>query len=136
MNTTSFLQHCPSWLRSNSPKDTIFSLVLKVCKFVKDSSDCIRRFCFFFKNKNKKPFSLPALSQNQTQIISMNRDVPLFFFFFFKMLFLSEKEAPHVYVRAWTLCCSESLISTQRFRRALTASVDSCAEMKSAPSAA
>ena len=35
-------------------------------------------------------------------------------------------------MRAWTLCCFHSLIGTQTFRRALTASVDSCAETKSA----
>ena len=29
---------------------------------------------------------------------------------------------PHVYVRAWALGCFHSLISTQTFRRALTAS--------------
>ena len=34
-------------------------------------------------------------------------------------------------MRAWTLCCFHSLVSTQGFRRALTASVDSCAEIKS-----
>ena len=37
----------------------------------------------------------------------------------------------HVYVRASTVL--SVLISTQTFRRALTASVDSCAEIKSAP---
>ena len=42
-------------------------------------------------------------------------------------------DAPHVYVRAWALGCFHSLISTQTFRRAPTASVDSCAEIKSAP---
>ena len=46
---------------------------------------------------------------------------------------LSAADAPHVYVRAWTLCCFNGLISTQIFRRALTASVESCAEIKSAP---
>ena len=38
-----------------------------------------------------------------------------------------------VYVRAWALGCFYSHISTQTFRRALTTSVDSCAEIKSAP---
>ena len=42
-------------------------------------------------------------------------------------------DASHVYVRAWAF---HSLISTQTFRGALTASVDSCAEIKSAPSVA
>ena len=45
---------------------------------------------------------------------------------------LPRANAPHVYVRAWMLGCFHSLISAQTFRRALTASVDSCAEIKSA----
>ena len=45
-------------------------------------------------------------------------------------------DASHVYVRARALGCFHSLISTKTFRRALTASVDSCAEIKSAPSVA
>ena len=51
-------------------------------------------------------------------------------------LFLPGVDASHVYVLAWALGCIHSLISTQTFRRALTASVDSCAEIKSAPSVA
>ena len=47
--------------------------------------------------------------------------------------FLPGVDASHVYVRAWALGCFYSHISTQTFRRALTASVDSCAEIKSAP---
>ena len=39
-------------------------------------------------------------------------------------------DASRVYVGAWELGCFYSLISTQTFRRALTASVDSCAEIK------
>jgi len=38
-----------------------------------------------------------------------------------------------VYVRALALGCFYSHISTGTFRRALTASLDSCAEIKSAP---
>ena len=34
-------------------------------------------------------------------------------------------------LRAWALGCFHSLISTQTFRRARTAPVDSCAEIKS-----
>ena len=47
-------------------------------------------------------------------------------FFFSSSFFLSFSlgaDAPHVYVRAWTLCCFHSHIGTQAFRRALTASV-------------
>ena len=46
------------------------------------------------------------------------------------------RDAPLVYVRALALICFYSHISTKTFRRALTASVDSCAEIKSAPSEA
>ena len=42
----------------------------------------------------------------------------------------------HVYVRALTIGCFYSHISTETFRRALTASVESCAEIKSGPSVA
>ena len=50
--------------------------------------------------------------------------------------FLPGVDAPHVYVRAWALGCFHSRISTQTFRRAQTASVDSYAETKSVPSVA
>ena len=50
--------------------------------------------------------------------------------------FLSGVDASRVYMRAWELGCFYSHISTQTFRRALTASVDSCAEIKSDPSVA
>ena len=50
--------------------------------------------------------------------------------------FLPGVDALHVYVGAWALDCFYSHISTRTFRRALTASVDSCAEIKSAPSVA
>ena len=42
-------------------------------------------------------------------------------------------DASLVYVRALALGCFHSHISTQTFRGALTSSVDSCAEVKSAP---
>ena len=65
---------------------------------------------------------------NKTTIVSIETE--LFFFFFF----LPGVDASHVYVRVWALGCFHSLIGTQTFRRALTASLDSCAEIKSAPS--
>ena len=55
---------------------------------------------------------------------------------FFLSFFLPRVDAPHVYVRAWMLGCFNSHINTETFRRVLTASVDSCAEIKSAPSVA
>ena len=39
-------------------------------------------------------------------------------------------DTSHVYVGAWALGCFHSHISTRTFRRALTASLDSCAEIK------
>ena len=56
-----------------------------------------------------------------------------FFFFFFFSFFLPGVDASQVYVHARALGRFHSLISTETFRRALTASVDSCAEIKSAP---
>ena len=53
--------------------------------------------------------------------------------FFFFSSFLPVVYGSHVYVRAWALSCFHSLTSTQTFRRALTASADSCAKIKSAP---
>ena len=44
--------------------------------------------------------------------------------------------ASHVYVHVWALGCFYRLISTQTFWRVLTASVDRCMEIKSAPSVA
>ena len=50
--------------------------------------------------------------------------------------FLPGVDASHVYVRALALGCFYSHISTRTFRMALTASLDSCTEIKSAPSVA
>ena len=50
--------------------------------------------------------------------------------------FLTRGGGTCVYVRALALGCFHSHISTRTFRRALKASVDSCAEIKSAPSVA
>ena len=58
-----------------------------------------------------------------------------FFLSFFFFSFLLGVDASHVYVGAWALGCFQSR-STRTFRKALTASLDSCAEIKSAPSVA
>ena len=55
---------------------------------------------------------------------------------FFFLSFLRGEDASIVYVRAWALVSFHNLISTQNFQRALIASLDSCAEIKSAPSVA
>ena len=66
-------------------------------------------------------------STNKTIIVWIETELSSFFFF------LPWVDASRVYVRAWALGCFYSHISTRTFRRALTASVDSCAEIKSAP---
>ena len=63
-------------------------------------------------------------STNKTRIVSIDTQ---------RFLFLPAADAPHVYARARTLCCFHSLISIRTFRKALTASVDSCAVIKECP---
>ena len=65
-------------------------------------------------------------SSNKTKIVWIEME----------LFFLPGVDAPHVYVHAWVLGCFHSLISTQTFQRALATSVDSCVEIKSAPSVA
>ena len=77
---------------------------------------------------------LLAPAQIKPKSFELRRDS--FFFFFFFLSFLPGVDAPRVYVRAWALGCFHSLNSTRTFRRALTASLDRCAEIKSAPSVA
>ncbi len=50
--------------------------------------------------------------------------------------FFTGLDTPHLYVRAWALGRFHSLIGTRTFQRALTASLDSYAEIKSSPSVA
>ena len=63
-------------------------------------------------------------SSKKTKIIWI--EMELFFF-------LPRVDASHVYVGALVLGCFYSHISTQTFQRALTVSLDSCMEIKSAP---
>ena len=91
------------------------------------------KVCFLLKKKKKKKKKkfIPA----QIKLLSFeSRQRTLFFFFFFS--FLPGVDASHVYVLALALGCFYSPISTRTFRRTLTASLDSCAEIKSAPSVA
>ena len=67
-------------------------------------------------------------SADKTTIVWIETE--LFFFF------LPVVDASRVYVRALALGCFYSHISTRTFLRALTASLDSCADIKSAPSVA
>ena len=59
-------------------------------------------------------------STNKTTIVWIERELFL----------LPGVDASHVYVGAWALGCFYSHISTRTFRRALTASLDSCADIK------
>ena len=57
-------------------------------------------------------------AQIKPKSFESRRNSSVFFF-----LFLPGVDASHVYVRAWALGCFHSLISTETFRMALTASV-------------
>ena len=61
-------------------------------------------------------------STNRTTIVSIETE----------LFFLPGVDASHVYVRALALGCFYSHISTRTFRRALTALLDSCAEIEGA----
>ena len=64
---------------------------------------------------------------NKTTIVSIETELS----------FLPGVDASHVYVRALALGCFYShILVPEPFRRALTASLDSCAEIKSTPSGA
>ena len=65
-------------------------------------------------------------STNKTTIVRIKTE----------LFFLPGVDASHVYVRALALGCFYSHISTRTFLKALTASLDSCTEIKSAPSVA
>ena len=75
-------------------------------------------FFFFFLTDH-----VAYASTNKTNIVWIETD-------FFSFLFLPGSHASHVYTGAWVLCCFHGLIRTQTFRRTLTASVDSCTEIK------
>ena len=66
-------------------------------------------------------------STNKTTIVCIETEL----FFFNSFFFLPEVDASHFYVDALAPGCCYSHSSTRTFRRALTASVDSCAEIKS-----
>ena len=82
------------------------------------TSQIISDVCFML------PCCLRQLKLNKNRL---NRDGTSFFLFL---------PGVFVYLHAWPLVCFHSHISTRDFRRAVTASVDSCAEIKSAPTVA
>ena len=86
-------------------------------------------------NKTRRVFysRQQSLHQHKQNHNRLNRDGTssfFFFSFFFPSFFLPGVDASRVYVRAWALGCFYSHISTRTFRRTLTVSVDSCAEIK------
>ena len=89
-------------------------------KFVTNNSNKTR--CVIYSHQQ----SLHLRKQNHN---CLNRDGTLFYF-------LPGVDVSCVYVHAWVLSCLYSHISTQTFQRVLTASMDSCTEIESAPSVA
>ena len=65
-------------------------------------------------------------AQIKRKLFELRRNIFIF-------IFLPGVDVSHVYVRAWALGFFHNFISTHTFRRALTASMDSCAEIKCAP---
>ena len=99
--------HCPNWLRQRSQKWCSNGSI-----FVTDNSDYIR--CFFYNCTH---------CTNKTQIVWIETELTFY-------------PWPPVYVYALRLCCFQfyNLINTQTFLRVLTASVDSCTDINTAPS--
>ena len=106
--------------RKLSANEQFFCWCSNSRKFVTNNSDYIRRL--FYVAMSLTPAQIKPQSFESRRNSSSS--------------FLLGVDASHVYVRAWALDSFHSLISTQTLRRALTASVDSCAEIKSASSVA
>ena len=104
--------------RKLSANEQFFCWCSNSNKFVTNNSNKTRRVIYSRQQ---------SLHQHKQNYNRLNRDE-----FFFKLWV----DASRVYVRALALGCFYSHISTRTFRRALTTSVDSCAEIKSAPSVA
>ena len=103
--------HCRNWLRHAgleklSANGQFFVRAQNGCKFVTDNSDCIRHF---FHNR---PCCWAWLESRRN------------FFSFFFCLYTGRP-------RVIFICCFNSRVSPQPFRRVLTASVDCCTEIKS-----
>ena len=105
--------------RKLSANEEFFCWSSDSSKFVTNNSDKTR--CVIYSRQQ-------SLHQHKSNHNLLNRDGTLFFF-----SFLPGVDASHIYVRALALGCFHS---TRSFRRALTASADSSAEIKSAPSVA
>ena len=105
--------------RKLSVNEQFFCWCSNSSKFVTTQIQYIRRLLYNW------PCCLRQLKLNQNRLNRLRRTLFPFF--------LPGVDACHVYVRARALGCFHSHISNQTFRRAQTASVDSRAEIKSAP---
>ena len=118
--TTSFLQPLPylvtSYIHENSANEQFFVGAQTVVSWLQ-TTQIKQGVSFIAANK-------VYTSTNKTTIVSLNRDGTLFLFF------LPGVDASRVYVGAWALGCLYCHISTETFRRALTASMGRCAEIK------
>ena len=119
--TTSFLQPLPYLVTPQGPENCqltsrFFVGALTVVSLLQSTRNKPTRVVY------SRQQSLHQHKQNHNRL---NRDGTSSFF-----SFLPGVHASRVYVRAWALGCFNSHISTRTFRRALTASVDSCAEIK------
>ena len=125
---TSFLQPLAVFSYAADPRKLSANEQFFVCwcsnsnKFVTNNSDKTRRVIYSRQR---------SLYQHKQKRLSSESRRKLFSFF------LLGVDASRVYVRALALGCFYSHISTRTaFRRVLTTSLDSCAEIKNAPSVA
>ena len=121
--TTSFLQPLPYLVTPLGPENcqltSSFFVGAQTVVSVLQTTQIKQGVSFIAANK-------VCTSTNKTIIVWIETE----------LFFLRWVDASHVYVRALALGCFYSHISTQTFRRALTASLDSCTEIKSTPSVA
>ena len=131
--------HCHSWLCHRSPKNGQLTVFLKSCQLMY-SFLLMLKWQFVTDNSDYITFSLiTAHIAHVAQIKPMLFETKLrgnSFFSFFLLFFLPGADFPHIYMRAWMLCCFHGLINTQTCWKMLTVLVDSYAEIKSAPSVA
>ena len=108
--------------RKLSANEQFFCWCSDNSKFVTNNSNKTR--CVIYSRQQ-------SLHQHKWNHYRLNRDGTLFSPFFFSFFFFTRVGASRVYVRALALGCFYSHISTRSFWRALTVSLDSCAEIKS-----
>ena len=116
------LQPLPYWVRPQGPENrqltSSFFVGAQTSAGLLQTTQIKQGVSFIAANK-------VYISTNKTTIVSIETES-----------FVPGVDASRIYVRASALGCFYSHISTRTFRRGLTASVDSCMEIKSAPSVA